>query len=103
MKVETMDGSFATAKQVEGLAVHNYHQEMLGLAKEGIGRFNPEERHFIALTVNINQSLLNDLKNELDEMAARLFDLCEASSEKPEQVMQVQLHFFPLSKLKVKS
>lgn len=98
--VETMEGSFATAKQVEGLAVHNYHQEMLSLAKEGVSRFSPELRHFLALTVGIPRSLLPELKKELNDMATRLFDLCEENNNDFEQVLQVQLHFFPLSNTK---
>jgi uncharacterized protein (TIGR02147 family) len=96
--IENREGSFATPKQVEGLAVHNYHKEMLSLAKEGIGRFNPTERHFLALTVSVQKDLIPELKNQLNEMATRLFDLCENESTDPEQVVQVQLHFFPLSK-----
>ena len=98
--VENREGSFATPKQVQGLAVHNYHQEMLTLAKDGVGRFSPEERHFLALTVHVPQSLLPDLKTQLNDMATRLFDLCETSQSEPEQIVQVQLHFFPLSKPK---
>ena len=99
-RVESMEGSFATPKQVEGLAVHNYHQEMLSLAKDGVSRFDPEFRHFLALTVGVPRSLLPELKKELNEMATRLFDLCEENNSNLEQVLQVQLHFFPLSKTK---
>ena len=98
--IENKEGSFATPKQVQGLAVHNYHQEMLTLAKEGVGHFSPEERHFLALTVHVPQSLLPELKTQLNDMATRLFDLCETHQANPEQVVQVQLHFFPLSKPK---
>ena len=100
LRVESMEGSFATPKQVEGLAVHNYHQEMLSLAKEGVSRFEPEFRHFLALTVGVPTSLLPELKQELNEMATRLFDLCEENNNNLEQVLQVQLQFFPLSKTK---
>ena len=99
-RIENKEGSFATPKQVQGLAVHNYHQEMLTLAKDGVGSFSPEERHFLALTVNVPQSLLPELKTQLNDMATRLFDLCETTKDDPEQVLQVQLHFFPLSKTK---
>lgn len=98
--VENKEGSFATPKQVQGLAVHNYHQEMLTLAKDGIGRFTPEERHFLALTVQVPQSLLPELKEQLNDMATRLFNLCETNESAPEQVLQVQLHFFPLTNAK---
>jgi len=50
--------------------------------------------------VGVPKSLLPDLKKELNEMATRLFDLCEENNNNLEQVLQVQLQFFPLSKTK---
>ena len=91
------DGSIATAKEVEGLAVHNYHKEMLGLAQEAIGRFSPEERHFLALTVCIPPHKLAVLKQELNDMGTRLFDLCDTNNDDPKIALQLHLHYFPLS------
>ena len=35
----TKEGSLTTSLQVQGLAVNNYHQQMLRLAQESVGRF----------------------------------------------------------------
>lgn len=94
---EIKEGSIATPMQVSGLAVHNYHQEMLQLARDGISRFDPEKRHFMALTVGIPEKLIPQLKQELNDMATRLLDLCDSSIESPQRACQINLHFFPLS------
>jgi len=94
---ELNDGSIATPMQVSGLAVHNYHHEMLRLAREGISRFEPDKRHFMALTVGVPEKLIPQLKQELNDMATRLLDLCDSAVESPQRAFQINLHFFPLS------
>ena len=70
---------------------------MLGLAQEGILRFDPEERHFLALTVCIPPQQLQELKQELNDMATRLLDLCDSTTNVGTQAVQIHLHCFPLS------
>ncbi len=94
---EFSEGSITTPMQVSGLAVHNYHQEMLKLAREGVSRFEPEDRHYIAVTVSIPESIIPKLKSELNDMAARLLDLCDSARGEAEKACQIHLHFFPLS------
>ena len=94
---EITDVSIVTPMEVSSLAGFNYHTEMLQLAKEGLDRFDPEDRHYMALTVCIPPTLLPKLKEELNQMAARLLDLCDSATSQPEQVMQLHLHCFPLS------
>ena len=94
------EGSVVTPNQVSGLAVTNYHNEMLKLAREGISRFDPEERHYLALTVCVPPTLIPKIKEELNDMAARLLDLCDSAQEEPSQTLQLHLHCFPLSNSK---
>jgi uncharacterized protein (TIGR02147 family) len=91
------DISLATPMQVHGLAVHSYHKQMLGLAGEGIERFPEQLRHFLGVTVNIPASLLPKLKTELNQMAARLLNICDTADGKDTVVMQIGLQLFPLS------
>ncbi len=89
-------GSVVTPREVAGLAVHNYHQGMLERAREAILTVDPDERHFLAVTVTAPPSLIPRLKEELNAMQERILELC-ANAEDAEQVMQFHLHFFPLS------
>ncbi len=94
---EQADGSVTTPHEVAGLAVHNYHHGMLERAGESITRFRASQRHFVGLTVAIPASLVPQLKAELNAVQERLLDLCDGAEEPSDQVVQVGLHFFPLT------
>ena len=70
---------------------------MLERAREGIALFRPEERHHVGATVCVPESLIPRLKEELDHIAARLFDLCEGA-EGAERVVQLEVALVPLSR-----
>jgi uncharacterized protein (TIGR02147 family) len=91
------DGTLVTPYQVKGLAVHNYHHQMLQLAQESLDRFTEEERHVMGLTVCVPKNMLRDLKQELNSMASRLLDMCDSEQETAEIAVQLGLYCFPVS------
>ena len=95
--VELDDGTLTTPPEVMGLAVHNYHREMLRLAGESIDRFEPDERHLIGVTVPANPQIIERLKAEINQVAARLCDLCDSEESTKDRALQLNLHFYPLS------
>ena len=97
---EVNDISITTPNQVAGLAVHQYHSQMLKLAEQSLHRFDEDERHLLGVTVCIPQSLIPVLKEELNKMAARLLDICDSEEENGEIAIQLGLQFFPVSKEK---
>ena len=90
--------SLVTPHEVAGLAAHNYHRDMLARAAESIEAVAPEDRHLLGVTVAIPRRLVPRLKAELDAMQERLLDLCDRHAGEAEQVYQVQLQLFPLSR-----
>lgn len=100
LSVTVADGTLTTPPQVTGIAVHNYHKEMLGLSIEAIDRFPSVQRHLVGVTVNVPVSLIPQLKEEINTFAARICDICDSSAEESEQALQVNLHFYPLSDFK---
>ena len=95
--VAAEDGVVTTPHEVHGLAVRNYHRAMLERAAEAIETFRDVERHFVAATVSIPESLFGTLKSELNSLQERVLDLSHRSSEEAERVVQVHLVMFPLS------
>ena len=93
----TSEGSFSTPMQVQGLAVHNYHEQMLSLAKGSVKLFPEEQRHLLGVTVSINKDLIPVLKKELNSMVARVLDVCEGDTSPKNHTIQVGIHFFPLT------
>lgn len=95
--VAQAEGSLATPRQVQGMAVHAYHRGMLARAAEGIGTFEKHERHYVGVTVCIPESLVPVLKQELDEFASWVLEQCEQAEGTAERVYQVNLNLLPLS------
>jgi len=91
------DGTLTTPHEVAGLAVHNYHYGMLERASEAIERFEPDKRHFLGATISVPSHLMPVLKRELDTLQERILDLAEPSGDLPSDVLQVNLHIFPLA------
>ncbi|MCB9780988.1 MAG: TIGR02147 family protein [Alphaproteobacteria bacterium] len=92
------EGAIVTPREVAGMAVHNYHQGMLRLARQAITRHKAAERHYMAVTVCIPESLMPELKAELNAMTERILERCDGADGDPERVYQVHLHAFPLSR-----
>lgn len=104
MLVESPDGRWeprevrvVTPHEVSRLAVQNYHEGMLGLAHGAIDRFAAEDRHFLAVTAHVPSALVPRLKAELNSMYDRVLELVDGAQEPADEVVQVHLHFFPLS------
>lgn len=91
------EGTLVTPYQVQGLAVHNYHHQMLQLAQESLDRFTEEERHVMGLTVCVPKNMLQQLKQELNSMASRLLDMCDSEQVSAEVALQLGLYCFPVS------
>ncbi|HHO53822.1 MAG TPA: TIGR02147 family protein [Deltaproteobacteria bacterium] len=94
--------SVATAHQVHdqvyGLAVHNYHRQMLERTIDAVEHVPSSQRHLVGITVAIPESLVPRLKAELDRMQERLLNLCDAHVDGAERVYQLELCLVPLSR-----
>lgn len=97
-RVIPKDVAVATPRQITGLAAHNYYYGMLDRARAAIDAFRPAERHFTAVTVPVPKSLVPVLKRELDATVERLAGAIQAAEEPPDQVIQVNLNLFPLTR-----
>lgn len=103
--IRPAEASVVTPHEVAGLAVHNYHHGMLDRAKEAIGAFEPDQRHFGGLTVAVPPSLVPRLKLEVAAFLERVLDLCDAppadrddaAPEAKDRVYQLNVQLFPLS------
>lgn len=100
--VRPAEVSVATPHEVAGLAAHNYHRDMLSRAAESIEAVAPADRHLLGVTVAIPRSLIPALKAELDAVQERLLDLCDRHAADAEQVYQISLQLFPLSRAMVR-
>lgn len=85
-----------TGQETKSFIVAKFHQEMLTLASEAIERFESSERDISALTLSMNPSHIQNLK----EMIADFRDKVRKSVSKApckNQVFQINIQMFPLS------
>jgi uncharacterized protein (TIGR02147 family) len=95
--VHPAEVSVATAHEVSGLAVANYHRQMLDRVAEAITVVPPAERHLLGVTVGIPEELIPVLKGELDAFQERVLHMCDEHAASAARVYQLQLGLVPLS------
>jgi len=86
-----------TGPEVRSLTVTNYHKEMLKLASDSIEGYASEERDITALTLSVRRETLADIKARTASFRRELLELA-SNDENSDQVLQVNLQIFPLTK-----
>jgi uncharacterized protein (TIGR02147 family) len=87
----------STPAEVASLAVANYHRSVLKLASESIEAFEPDRRDLRAATLGIPKSAYPQVKRKMEELWREILALAQ-SGGKVEEVYQVNLQVFPLTK-----
>lgn len=95
---EVREVSLATPHEVAGLAVHNYHRQMLDRARDSIIQMAPEERQLSAITVAVPADLLPELKQHIHRFMEDMLERCDATAAAPDQVLQLGVQLTPLSR-----
>lgn len=94
---EVREVTVKTPHEVAGLAVHNYHQQMIQRAGDAITGVRSAERHLGAVTVAVPHARFAELKRELISFQERLLDLCDSLADPRDRVYQLNLQLFPLT------
>lgn len=94
---ELIEDNISTGPEVKSLVVANFHKEMLRLAGESIDGVPAVKRDISALTLCINRERFSELKSRIIAFRKELLDLAD-SDQDPDQVIQVNIQLFPLSK-----
>ena len=97
-RLRPSEGLARTPHEVAWLAVHNYHDGMLSLARRAIHEIPAAHRHFTAVTTSVPRSRLPALKKELAAFQERLLAICDEGDEADDVVLQINLHLFPLTR-----
>lgn len=92
----------STPAEVTSLAVANYHRSILRLASDSIEAYGPAERDLRAVTLGIPRSAFPALKKRMEEFWRDLVALGDAR-QGVEEVVQVSLQLFPMSRTREKA
>jgi uncharacterized protein (TIGR02147 family) len=79
-----------------GHHIVSYHREMMRLGSESLERVPHEQREIASLTLCLSAARAKELKAELEQLESQL--LQRYGSEDAEQVVQVNIQMFPLSR-----
>jgi len=87
----------STGAEVASVALFNYHFNMLELTKVILERLPAERRDISALTLGIQKTRLPQLKKMVQNFRQELLKFV-AEEESPEEVVQVNIQMFPLTR-----
>jgi uncharacterized protein (TIGR02147 family) len=103
MLAGTPDGGFrqsdsllSTGPGVTGIAAARYHIGTMALAAEAIERFKPEEREMVGMTLGVSRQTFERIRERMWEFRQEVLAMADDSS--PEQVYQLSIQLFPMTK-----
>jgi uncharacterized protein (TIGR02147 family) len=83
--------------EVASMVIMNYHRQMIRLADESLERYNKENCSIYALTMSIDSRKIGAFQKRIESFQREIVELCSDESE-CDQVIQLNLQMFPLSK-----
>jgi len=96
-KVKLSPGNLSTSEDIHNLAIQDYHISMLENAKKSLKEVDLKEREILSGTLCFKKKDMPKakelLRNFLDEFGSTM------DSDSGDEVYQVQMQFFPLSKI----
>ena len=93
--------TISTPSEVLSMAVVKYHQDIITLAREAVERFKSKERDIRSITLGVSKEGFPELKKRMESFWKEILAFAD-TNERTDQVMQVNLQLFPLSKRKEK-
>lgn len=87
----------STGPRLTSVVVHNYHKQMLDLAKDLLDELPAEQRDVSAITVGVSRIQYGLIREKIREFRQEILRLT-AGTAATEQVMQLCMQFFPLSR-----
>lgn len=91
------DTSLTTGHEVRSIVIPAYHRQMIEQAAASIENVAPDARDVSALTVCVKASSVDDLKQRIRRFREEMLHRCDEEVE-PEQVYQLCIQLFPLSR-----
>ncbi len=99
-KLSLAESSMSTSPEVSSLAVSNYHKEMLRMADEALDSVAATDRDISSVTVAVSSQQMKELKRRVTEFRNSLLSWLDSSKENKNEVLQINLQVFPLSRRK---
>ena len=82
--------------EIKSFVLRNFHSEMIGLAKEALERFEPQEREISSLTLGVSQKCYGRIKERIRTFKQELLSMVTDDTSDSETVCQCNFQLFPL-------
>jgi len=96
--IERMDPALSTGTAPRGPETREYFLQMLELARQALDRFPREERNLSWVTLSVSEESRIEVIEEIRSFRKKLLEIA-ARDPKPTRVHQLNLHFFPLTRM----
>ncbi|HEX2957315.1 MAG TPA: TIGR02147 family protein [Chitinispirillaceae bacterium] len=92
------DKVLSSEYQIRSVALKNYHTGMLERAVESLDKHTSDEREFQGLTLSVSKTTFMQMKNRIRSFSDELLALAASENVVPDEVYQINLQMFPLTK-----
>lgn len=96
--IERKDATLSTGTSPHGPETREYFLQMLELARQALDRFPREERNLSWVTLSVSEECRLEVIEEIRAFRRKLLEIA-ARDPKPTRVHQLNLHFFPLTRI----
>jgi uncharacterized protein (TIGR02147 family) len=90
------DSLLSTGPGITGIAAAQYHIGTMALAAQAIERFKPEDRELVGMTLGVSRQTFERIRERMWEFRQEI--LAMADDPSPEQVYQLSIQLFPMTK-----
>jgi uncharacterized protein (TIGR02147 family) len=99
-KLEPADAVISSEYEMKSFALRNFHAEMLGLAREALERFEPNEREISSLTLGVSQTCYERIKERIRTFKQEIITMVIDDTADSDTVCQCNFQLFPLMEKK---
>lgn len=85
------------SKEALPLAIRSMHKTMANFAEKAVDKYPAGERHFMGITMGVNEELYGKVVEEIEHCCKRI-NAITANSENLNQVYRMNIQFFPFTK-----
>ncbi|MEM6927192.1 MAG: TIGR02147 family protein [Myxococcota bacterium] len=96
-RLRPTDALVTTGPEVKGIHVRAYHRLMMGRAAAALDELPPAERDISSVTLCLGPDAVQRMKDRIRSFRRELLQM-SATEESPDQVIQVNVQLFPLTR-----
>ncbi len=97
-KMEQTSDLIQTDREVQSLAVRNFHKKMSDLGKASIDNVEPHAREISSITVRISEKGFDQIKKRIQDFREELLQMVKQDRQ-DDRVYQLNFQLFPVSKM----